>query len=284
MAFTKAFVRDVLHPTRNRYINGAAYSREIGDQGLDVSPDARCPFCLKLAMVPEWSDGVVRHFFHRHRGSSGSCPLVTVDVQSGFFQAESIYSPDTSSANREAFLAVWYRQFLSMKRLVGSLNVERFFRLIEHADILNLWSHSAFRLDDMPAVLLVLADLVADTSETKRRIWVRFKFAELPTSLDGLWGRKKTPALFKLSYKPRPDGRLPNYKELTHCARVAIDCRSIGGAGDGPSFAEALAFERFTRSHDGTHGLSIWDEVLERPIGLASGLSDRPIDGLPHST
>lgn len=243
MAFTKASVQDVLHPSKNQYINGAVYSREIGATAPDVAPDARCPFCLKLAMVPDWHQGRVQGFFHRHRGSSGTCPLVTTDVQPVGFQAESSSDLKAYSSHRDAFLEVWYHQYLAMKRQIGSLDIERFVRLVEHADILRLWAHPEFRLNDVPAVLLVLSDLLADTSDAKKPVWVRFRFAGLASSLDDLWRRKKTPALFKLSYKPRPDGRLPNYKELTDCTRVIIDWRSVPGAYGGPSQMESTAFE-----------------------------------------
>ena len=180
--------------------------------------------------------------------------------------------------HRGAFLAQWQSHYRKMKDQVPSLSVDRLISLVAYADVVDLWSHPALVLEDVPYVLLALGELIVEPGESKAAHWVRFAFDGSVECVDDLWRtRAVAPRLFKIRYQTETVGQLPMWRDIVSCEAVPFGasarepaCEPISaggmlvdagmaldGVGECVSREEAARVETFIRSGD---GLGLMDE------------------------
>lgn len=244
----KILLTEVLHPLANDYVD---VDRYLGEFGVDATGKrrARCPFCLKHAMEPVLGDehgagatgqddatavGHARGFVHRDRSAAGACLLVTISLQPTRLRVEHARNPTWHRQHRAAFLAQWQSHYRRMKSHVPSLSVARLISLIAYADVVNLWSHPALALGDIPYVLLALGELIVEPSDAKAAHWVRFVFDGTVQCVDDLWrSRAVAPRLFKIRYRTETLGQLPMWRDIVSCEAVPFGARDVAYIREG---------------------------------------------------
>ncbi|HTJ94460.1 MAG TPA: hypothetical protein VL424_15310, partial [Pararobbsia sp.] len=182
----KTLLTQALHPTTDEYVDVGRY---LGEFGADAAGKrrARCPFCLRHAMEPVFEGGHAKGFVHRERATASTCPLVTLSAQSLKLRVEHARNVVWHRQHRAAFLAHWQRHYRRMKEQVTSLTVDRLISFIAYADVVDLWSHPALVLDDVPYVLLALGELIAEPGDPAAAYWVRFVVDGTVRNVGDLW-------------------------------------------------------------------------------------------------
>ena len=266
-AHEKTLLTQVLHPSADDYIDADRY---LGEFGADATGKrrARCPLCLRHAMEPVVEGGRALGFSHRERATASACPLVTCSTQPSKLRMDHARNIAWHRQHRSAFLAQWQMHYRRMKEQVGSLTVDRLVSLIAYADVVNLWSHPALVLVDVPYVLLALGELFAEPGDPAAAYWVRFVFDGTVRCVDDLWrARSVAPRLYKISYKTETVGHMPVWRDIVSCddvpfgaTKVTLEARQDirpHAARESASdeawvpVAEAARVESFIRSGDG---------------------------------
>jgi hypothetical protein len=207
-----------LHPSEERYIDAASYRQEVGAGSRQF---ARCPFCRRemMAVVDDGEEGL--QFFHRQHLSSSPCPLTTNALQPDGLSVECPRDFEVERRNRGLFLAEWQSHLAVMAQQVPSISIERFVRLVSYADVLNLWSYEALEQRDIPFILLVLAEVIADVSAGHGKMWVRFVFEGRIKRLSDLWAQPElNTRLFRIRYKRLNGERMPTARDIVACEEV----------------------------------------------------------------
>ncbi|MFL9864927.1 hypothetical protein PQR67_12190 [Paraburkholderia fungorum] len=213
------------HPLDERYVEAyGAHARTTEAEAVAVQPAAtpnpRCPLCLAELVFTHRRRGGYRYYRHLESADDARCPLSTPSYDpAGLAVNASVGVDVNASANpganpsgsaqgaagalhRERFLQHWQRHYRIARHAAPSLTLERFARLIEYADVVDLWRYPAFDERDAPYVLLALAGFISvhDRDERARiRIW----FDGSVRDVGDLWHeeRRVPPGLFRVTYR-----------------------------------------------------------------------------------
>lgn len=210
------------HPLDERYVE--AYGAHARTQVVEAAsaPRPRCPLCLAELVFTHRRRGGYRYYRHLESADDARCPLSTpsydpagltvnasVDVNADANADASVGASASGSTqrvsgalHRERFLQHWQRHYRVARHAAPPLTLERFARLIEYADVVDLWRYPAFDERDAPYVLLALAGFISvhDRDERARiRIW----FDGSVRDVGDLWHeeRRTPPGLFRVTYR-----------------------------------------------------------------------------------
>ncbi|WP_407973365.1 hypothetical protein ACJ51O_38290 (plasmid) [Burkholderia pyrrocinia] len=230
-------------------MDAVSYRHELKLQGADGQL-ARCPFCRRHVMTIEDDADVGLQFVHRQHSAS-PCPFTTNSVQPQVLFAQGVRNIEVERRNRDAFIANWRSYFAVMVDQVRSLSIERFVNLISIADVLNLWSFHDLDCDDVPYILLVLAEVIADTTVGHEKMWVRFVFEGRIKTVSDLWAEPETRAkLYRIQYKRQKYTKLPTARDIVICTEVE---RAIGSQDRCAASVSAVEEALFQRLLEVTH-------------------------------
>lgn len=240
----KVSLFEALHPLQERYIDAASYLEEVGRMGVEEQR-ARCPFCRRPTMIAQDNEDLGVLFFHRQHFSAFPCPLTTTAVQPPPLFARGIPNVAVESFNRAAFVSRWQIHFAVMAAQVRTLSIERFVNLIAVADALHLWSYEELKQNDVPFVLLALADAITDTTVAHQKMWLRFVFEGRIKTVRDLWAESEPPArLYRIQYRPRKNTRMPNASHIVLCVEVERSAVPEESPSASRSSADETLFER----------------------------------------
>lgn len=224
-------------------MDAASYLDELKLHDADGQM-ARCPFCRREMMIVEDVEEQGLQFFHRQHFSLSPCPLTTSNIQPPVLFAQGIRNIEVEGRNRDAFIANWRTHFAVMADQVKTLSVERFVNLISVADVLNLWSYGNLDMDDMPFILLVLAEVMTDMTVSHEKMWVRFVFEGRIKTVSDLWAEPEIrPKLYRIQYKRRNNTRMPNARDIVVCAEVDRGSLALNSRAISISHANEALFE-----------------------------------------
>lgn len=216
----KIHLPHALHHQEERYIDAASYLEELQLRGGEGQM-ARCPFCRRRMMIVEDDDALGLQFFHRQYFSSSPCPLTTSTAQPPVLFTQGVPNLPVESRNRAAFVARWQAHFAVMTDQVKTLSIERFVNLIAVADVLHLWSYEELNQNDVPFILLALAEIMTDATVGHEKMWVRFVFEGRIRTVSDLRAEPEMRAkLYRIQYRARKNTRMPNARDVVVCAEV----------------------------------------------------------------
>ncbi|AJZ57076.1 hypothetical protein OI25_7735 [Paraburkholderia fungorum] len=231
-------------------MDAASYHAELRLHGAEGQM-ARCPFCRREMMIVENEGEWGFQFFHRQHFSSSPCPLTTSAVQPPVLFARGLPDIDVESVNREAFIANWRSHFAVMVGQVNSLSVDRFVNLISVADVLHLWSYRDLDPNDIPFVLLVLAEVMTDTTVGHEKMWVRFVFEGRIKTVSDLRAEPEMSAkLYRIQYRPHKNTRMPNARDIVVCAEVERPLAPLDSCAVSISDSDEALFEKLMETVD----------------------------------
>jgi hypothetical protein len=215
-----------------------------GKQGPGTQQYAWCPVCLgELAASPE-KGADARHFKHRFAQDEARCPLSTASYQPDGLNISQARDGEVERHHRKAFVDLWSYHYAAMKQLAPSLTMQRFTRLVEYSDVLNLWSCRELEQRDLPYVLLALADFMIEHGRGPLT-WVRFCFDARVRELGDLW---KPGGLdiqfFKMQYREPAATPFPTAKQLQSWEAVP---RSAGFLDEPPPRLNVIDVQMFRR-------------------------------------
>ncbi|MFM0355484.1 hypothetical protein PQR12_18505 [Paraburkholderia nemoris] len=240
----KIHLQLALHHKEERYVDAASYLGELRSHGAEGQL-ARCPFCRREMMVVEDDEELGLQFFHRQHFSSSPCPLTTSAVQPPALFARGLPDIDIESRNRDAFIANWRLHFAVMVGQVNSLSIDRFVNLISVADVLHLWSYRDLDRNDIPFILLVLAEVMTDTTVGHEKMWVRFVFEGRIKTVSDLWAEPEMGAkLYRIQYRPHKNTRMPSARDIVVCAEVQRPALPLDSRAFSISDSDEALFER----------------------------------------
>ncbi len=196
-------------------------------------------------MIVEENDELGLQFFHRQHFSSSPCPLTTSAVQPPVLFARGVCNVEVESRHRGAFTAQWRTHFAVVSEQVRTLTIERFVNLIAVADVLHLWSCTDLDLNDVPFILLALAEVMTDATVRHEKMWVRFVFEGRIKTVSDLWAEPKMRArLYRIQYTPHKNTRMPNARDIVVCVEVERSCTPADPRAVSISQADEALFER----------------------------------------
>ncbi|RKF46587.1 hypothetical protein [Paraburkholderia fungorum] len=192
------------HPLDERYVEAyGAHARTLAEEAASA-PHPRCPLCLAELVFTHRRRGGHRYYRHLESADDARCPLTTpsYDPAGLAVNAHALAQGVSAALHRERFLQHWQRHYRIARHAAPPLTLERFARLIEYADVVDLWRYAAFDERDAPYVLLALAGFISvhDRDERARiRIW----FDGSVRDVGDLWHeeRRRPPGLFRVTYR-----------------------------------------------------------------------------------
>jgi hypothetical protein len=200
-----------LHPLDERYID--AYGMAGRETVLSGQPSScpRCPLCLKTVVPTGHSRGGYRYFRHAAPEHEEQCPLTTPSYQLHGMSVRQARDPAVELRYRGRFLQQWQRHYRFAREATPWCSLPRFTRMIEYADVMNLWSYPALQLRDVPYVLLVMAGFINTRLPSGEAARERFWFDGSVTDVGDLWQHDRiTPAsLFRVVYRVPHQTPLP---------------------------------------------------------------------------
>src|ERR1700722_5174977 len=165
-----------LHPSDTRALSIEEYLQEFGLHDEATRAPPRCPVCGGDLYVLQIHDRAHRKQFAHVAGIHAPCPLVGDAFIPKPFVAIREQDPVQEKLQRSEFIGNWRLHLQAMRDLVPAISVARLTRLIEHADVLHLWSCPGLRQEDLPYILLVLAEFIAEPPGAPHPSWSRFRF------------------------------------------------------------------------------------------------------------
>ncbi|MFL9888503.1 hypothetical protein PQR66_36140 [Paraburkholderia agricolaris] len=220
------------HPLDERYVEAyGAHARTPLAEVAAVQPDTpltldtpltplnpHCPLCLAGLVFTHRRRGGFRYYRHLESADDARCPLTTpsydpaglsvnasVDANMGADANANMNVPPQGAAaslHRERFLQHWQRHYRIARHAAPPLTLERFARLIEYADVVDLWRYPAFDEHDAPYVLLALAGFIS-VHDRDERARIRLWFDGSVRDVGDLWHaeRRVPPGLFRVTYR-----------------------------------------------------------------------------------
>ncbi|CAB3643388.1 hypothetical protein LMG24238_00491 [Paraburkholderia sediminicola] len=198
------------HPLDERYVEAyGAYARtQAGDGAVSANP--RCPLCLAELVFTHRRRGGYRYYRHLDSADDARCPLTTSSYEPAGLtvgasldtNANGLAGGAAGPLHRERFLQHWQRHFRIARHAAPPLTLERFARLIEYADVVDLWRYPAFDERDVPYVLLALAGFIS-VNDRDERARIRLCFDGSVRDVGDLWrDERRVPAgLFRVTYR-----------------------------------------------------------------------------------
>lgn len=174
---------------------------------------ACCPVCLG-ALARSAGGGASRPV-HLLAEDEERCPLTTMSYQPDGPPLRHMRDVGLHARRRDAFLCNWTRHFHVMRQLAPSLSPRRLAKLIDWADVLNLWSHPLLAEQDLPYVLLVLAGFIRQCGRDGEMLWVRVYFEGSLTGVNDKQLRSGLPRrVFRMVYGQPERFPFPTSREL----------------------------------------------------------------------
>jgi hypothetical protein len=207
----------------------------------------RCPLCDgALVRIPRGADGG-EELVHGCAAVDGRCPLTTASWQPGGIAVRHRYDARVSQMHYGAFIQNWTRHYGVIRRLVPTLDIQRFSCLIEYVNALNLWSYAGLRQTDVPYVLLALAEFIRQPAAEGATTWVHFFFDRRLGDVGDLWcpERPEVARFFKVTYSEPTLTPFPTGAQVMRCEVMERDERFLMGDPPQVSWAEGRAFEAF---------------------------------------
>lgn len=227
-------MHEALHPDHDYKVDVSAYLRDfgrlpLGHKGPDPRKPPRCPFCSQGLSVVGDKNGAstTGHFAHKPRG--GFCPSKERAGQPYLDLWPRQPDPLSSLNLRTEFKATWQQQLKQLEEMVACLDHREFLDLLALADKHRIWEYANLQAGHVPYVLVALADFAPETGRQDkdgtplRKLWLRFFYDSTLRHLEDLWIRPATPpALFRVSYMPKPRGGIPDSKSLLKSTPIEI--------------------------------------------------------------
>lgn len=205
------------HPLDERYVEAyGADARTHAGEPVAAQPVAsikpRCPLCLAELVFTHRRRGGYRYYRHLDSADDARCPLTTPSYEptgltvnatpNGNGSASGSAHAAAGPLHRERFLQHWQRHFRIARHAAPPLTLERFARLIEYADVVDLWRYPAFDERDVPYVLLALAGFIS-VNDRDERARIRLCFDGSVRDVGDLWRdeRRVPPGLFRVTYR-----------------------------------------------------------------------------------
>jgi hypothetical protein len=212
-----------LHPFDARTLTIEEYLQEFGldDEAMRLAP--RCPVCGGELYVMQIHDRAHRKQFVHIAGVHALCPLVNDTLNTTPFVASR--NPDLiqEKSQRSEFVSNWRLHLQVMRELVPAISVVRLTRLIEHADVLHLWSCPGLRQEDIPYILLVLAEFIAENPGAQHPAWFRFWFDWSVSEVADLrHPGQRLPQLFRFRYRPSRRSMFPSARHLLEWQQIPM--------------------------------------------------------------
>lgn len=239
-----------LHPLDERYLDAYGLPERASDG--EAAAAVRCPLCLRTLVPTGHSRGKFRYFRHETPEEDERCPLTTSSYQ---LDGMSVGHPRDLLGDlryRRRFLQQWQSHYRMTREVEPWFSLEHFTRMIEYADVVNLWSYPVLRLHDVPYVLLVMAGFISARTAAGEPVRERFWFDGSVNDVGDLWRRDRSaPArLFRVVYgmpqhTPLPTAASILYWEPVHQARRLAEI-SVPRVSRG----QVRAFARFLEYHE----------------------------------
>lgn len=219
-----------------------------GKHGPSAQQYAWCPVCLgELTATPD-KGADARHFKHRFAQDEARCPLSTASYQPEGLRVGLQRDAEAERRHRKAFVDLWSYHYAAMKQLAPSLTMQRFTRLVEYADVLNLWSYRELDQRDLPYVLLALADFMIEHGRGPLT-WVRFCFDARVRDVGDLWvpgGRDVQ--FFRMQYREPSATPFPTAKQLQNWEAVPRSASFLDEPAPRLNVIDVQMFRRFLTS------------------------------------
>lgn len=244
----KAALDYALHPKEDRRYSVAEYLAEFEQYDAALRPQPRCPICGANLYINQLRDRAHTRQFAHIAGTEIHCPLVNDDCFNRVFVSRRLADPILEARQRDAFMQQWRGHFQTMRRQAPSLSVVRLIRIIEYADVLHLWACPNLMQADLPYILLVLAEFIAETPGAAHPSWLRFCFDSSVTELTELRrpGRP-APRFYRFHYRPSHNSMFPSARHLLGWQEVAMSDIHLSEESMSLTHTDALAFETFIR-------------------------------------
>jgi hypothetical protein len=207
-----------------------------------------CPVCLGELSVTSDRSADARHFKHRFAQDEARCPLSTGSYQPEGLNVSHARDAEVERRHRKAFVDHWSHHYTEMKQLAPSLTVQRFTRLVEYADVINLWSYPNLDQRDLPYVLLALADFMIEHGRGSLT-WVRFCFDSRVRDVGDLWapgGREVQ--FFRMRYREPSATPFPTAKQLQNWGALPRSTSFLDGPAPKLNVIDVQMFRRFLTS------------------------------------
>lgn len=236
---TRRPMHEALHPNHDYKVDVSAYLRDfgrlpLGHKGPESRRPPRCPFCGQDLSVIGDKNGqsTTGHFAHKPR--SDFCPS-KVPAGKPYLDLRPRRPDLLASLNlRTEFKATWQQQLKQLEDMVACLDHREFLGLLALADKWRIWEYANLHVGQVPFVLVALADFSPVTGRHDRegaplrKLWLRFFYDSELRRLEDLWIRPTTPpALFRVSYLPKPRGGIPDSKNLLRSTPVEISAKFL---------------------------------------------------------
>lgn len=216
-------VRIGLHPETLQKITAEDYSNRTGARTVErldgfKAADAICEFCRENIYLAGGSSDRVLHFRHR---PGGHCPT-KIPAGRPYLELTPVDGDPTSGAHlRSDVRRNWKRHFSALSNLVPFLSPEEFTSLLEIASERRVWDYRGLQEENVPYVLVLVADFPPWTSikrngRPERKLWFRFMYRSQVQSISDLWIRpSERPVLYRTSFiSPKHRNGRPAYEDL----------------------------------------------------------------------
>jgi hypothetical protein len=216
-----------------------------GKPGTGTQQYSWCPVCLGELSVAADTGADARHLKHRFAQDEARCPLSTPSYQPEGLIISHIRDAEVERRHRKAFIDRWPYHYNEMKQLASSLTMQRFTRLVDYADVMNLWSYPNLDQRDLPCVLLALADFMIDHGRGPLT-WVRFCFDARVRDVGDLWapgGREVQ--FFMMRYREPSATPFPTARQLQKWGALPRSTRFLDGPAPQLNAIDMQMFRRF---------------------------------------
>lgn len=249
---TRSILDSARHPLAERSSAVDPYETtgepSSGKPGTGTQQYAWCPVCRgELTATPD-RGADARHFKHRFAQDEARCPLSTASYQPEGLSVSHAREADVERRHRKAFIDHWSHHYAEMKQLAPSLTVQRFTRLVEYADVLNLWSYRNLDQRDLPCVLLALADFMIEHGRGALT-WVRFCFDARVHEVGDLWAPGgRDVQFFRMRYREPSATPFPTAKQLQSWEAVSRSTSFLDEPAPRLNVIDVQVFRRFLTS------------------------------------
>lgn len=241
-----------LHPLDERYLDAyAAPGAPAGGAEPGGSPP-QCPLCFRALAPTGRSRGGFRYFRHELAADDERCPLTTSNYQLDRMSVRRMRDPAIEQPFRRSFLRQWQRHYRLASEVTPWFSLPLFTRVIEYADVMNLWSYPALRMHDVPSVLLVMAGFIGRRTESGDVARERFWFDGSVVDVGDLWapGRAERAKLYRVIYRAPQHTPLPTAASIVYWEPVRQPTRLAEISAPRLSRGHMRAFARFLKHYD----------------------------------
>ncbi|PLZ01726.1 hypothetical protein CY652_13635 [Burkholderia sp. WAC0059] len=196
--------------------------------------------------------GGFRYFRHEQPADDERCALTTSSYQLPGMSVGYVRDPMVELRYRRRFLQQWQWHYRRVREVTPWFSLPLFTRMIEYADVMNLWSYPALRLDDAPYVLLVMAGFISTRTASGELTRERFWFDGSVADVGDLWsaGRTVPATLFRVVYRAPLQTPLPTAASIMYWEPVRQVTRLADISVPRVSRSELKSFARFLERYE----------------------------------